>query len=608
MDYCAIYFPPKKFIKILIEYVSPAITNDNPAQRRAALAALAITAEGCAEYYRNHYLELLTDLCIKGMQDSNNQVVQLSYFALCQFSEFLQPDLNQFSKRIMNILFESMDSKIQLRSVSRLTIRFYDALESFCESLDEDLIPYVPTLMSKLMTMETICSSSLKIKRYILSIFSSIVCSVKNEFTPYFDYAVQLMKPYLLYNQMKSETHNDTKLLQIESIDLMGIMAKHISKEKFNEPVIENCLNFVQNVLNHDNDPEIRSAAYDLLAGLSSKLRENLPIREIMPKLIETLKSEEGINIIDHERHKKDNVLSPFDEIDLQNGDDSEDDEIDEDEDDDDEENGDKIIEDNDYLYTDSDKLMIDNEFVAEKLSAIYCLEEITKYQNQQLFDYFGEIFGELKILTNFLHLDIRSESYIAMSNLISYYYENQINIQQPEIDKCLRLNKYLNEFYSKSIKVVRKEANRKLVMSVLDAIKSLLNRCSNYIKINLNIFGKQIEAYATIVTDTFQHKLYCQEIAKEQDSDEDEAECYKMLKEYAGDIVPGLALSLPDVMFDPYFEKVLAHLLHMLNKSDSTNSELSFVIGVIGETVANMELVKPERAKQLLNGKLLIK
>ncbi len=407
---------------------------------------------------------------------------------------------------------------------------------------------------------------------------------------------------------MKSETHNDTKLLQIESIDLMGIMAKHISKEKFNEPVIENCLNFVQNVLNHDNDPEIRSAAYDLLAGLSSKLRENLPIREIMPKLIETLKSEEGINIIDHERHKKDNVLSPFDEIDLQNGDDSEDDEIDEDEDDDDEENGDKIIEDNDYLYTDSDKLMIDNEFVAEKLSAIYCLEEITKYQNQQLFDYFGEIFGELKILTNFLHLDIRSESYIAMSNLISYYYENQINIQQPEIDKCLRLNKYLNEFYSKSIKVVRKEANRKLVMSVLDAIKSLLNRCSNYIKINLNIFGKQIEAYATIVTDTFQHKLYCQEIAKEQESDEDEAECYKMLKEYAGDIVPGLALSLPDVMFDPYFEKVLAHLLHMLNKSDSTNAELSFVIGVIGETVANMELVKPERAKQLLNGKLLIK
>ena len=194
------------------------------------------------------------------------------------------------------------------------------------------------------------------------------------------------------------------------------------------------------------------------------------------------------------------------------------------------------------------------------------------------------------------------------MSNLISYYYENQINIQQPEIDKCLRLNKYLNEFYSKSIKVVRKEANRKLVMSVLDAIKSLLNRCSNYIKINLNIFGKQIEAYATIVTDTFQHKLYCQEIAKEQESDEDEAECYKMLKEYAGDIVPGLALSLPDVMFDPYFEKVLAHLLHMLNKSDSTNAELSFVIGVIGETVANMELVKPERAKQLLNGKLLIK
>ena len=53
LDYCALYFPAKKFIKTLVEFVSPAITNENPLHRRAALAALAITAEGCADYYRN---------------------------------------------------------------------------------------------------------------------------------------------------------------------------------------------------------------------------------------------------------------------------------------------------------------------------------------------------------------------------------------------------------------------------------------------------------------------------------------------------------------------------------------------------------------------------
>ena len=40
--------------------------------------------------------------------------------------------------------------------------------------------------------------------------------------------------------------------------------------------------------------------------------------------------------------------------------------------------------------------------------------------------------------------------------------------------------------------------------------------------------------------------KMYCQESAKELEL-EDEAECYKMLKEYAGDIIPSLALCLPD-------------------------------------------------------------
>ena len=64
LDYCALYFPAKRFIKILVEYVSPAVIHENPLYRRAALAALAITAEGCAgwNFFRfsryNKYLYL----------------------------------------------------------------------------------------------------------------------------------------------------------------------------------------------------------------------------------------------------------------------------------------------------------------------------------------------------------------------------------------------------------------------------------------------------------------------------------------------------------------------------------------------------------------------
>ena len=135
LDYCALYFPAKKFITTLIDYVSPAVTSASPLERRAAFAALAITSEGCADYYRSHHLGLLVDLCLKGMTDEATSVVQLGYFALCQFSEYLQPNFEQHSERIMKFLIETIDSKAELLTISRMTIRFYDALQSVCENL-----------------------------------------------------------------------------------------------------------------------------------------------------------------------------------------------------------------------------------------------------------------------------------------------------------------------------------------------------------------------------------------------------------------------------------------------------------------------------------------
>jgi len=40
-------------------------------------------------------------------------------------------------------------------------------------------------------------------------------------------------------------------------IDLMGVFAKYIGKDKFTDNLIEDCLKFVQNVLTNDNDPEV---------------------------------------------------------------------------------------------------------------------------------------------------------------------------------------------------------------------------------------------------------------------------------------------------------------------------------------------------------------
>ena len=213
LDYCALYFPAKKFVKTLVEFVSPAVMSIDPLHRRAAFAALAITAEGCADYYRNHYLELLVDLCLKGMRDNDTRVVQIAYFALCQFSEFFQPSLAPYADRIMQLFIEAFEANIELMSINRLTVRFYDALQSFCENLGEDLEPFLPTLMNRLSSIQV---HSHKLQRLVVSTFSSVVCSVKRAFNPYFDSVVEIIKPYLSYGQ--AHTNLDSKFLQIECI------------------------------------------------------------------------------------------------------------------------------------------------------------------------------------------------------------------------------------------------------------------------------------------------------------------------------------------------------------------------------------------------------
>ena len=175
-------------------------------------------------------------------------------------------------------------------------------------------------------------------------------------------------------------------------------------------------------------------------------------------------------------------------------------------------------------------------------------------------------------------------------------------------------------------------DANRQLVMNVFDAVKILLSRCAPYIKQNFTQYSKTLEEYGTLVLETFQNKvfqiyffkeiknlftnekttkIYCQMENKEEECDEDFdenlAEYDYMLKEYAGDVIPSLALCLPESYFYAYFEKAIVFLIRILNKSESSSAEKSFAIGVVGETLCNLENIDPFKAQKLFTGILLI-
>ena len=163
-----------------------------------------------------------------------------------------------------------------------------------------------------------------------------------------------------------------------------------------------------------------------------------------------------------------------------------------------------------------------------------------------------------------------------------------------------------INDFYQISLKATKKEPSRQIVMAIYESIKLVLSRCAPYIKNNLGEFTKQLEVYANMVIDTLDNKAFCQivdQIVESFDVEENQAEYDYILKEVAGDIIPSLALCLPENMFDTYFDKCLVYLINTINKQDATVAEKSFVIGVVGETVSNLDNVKSARAHQLFTG-----
>ena len=149
-------------------------------------------------------------------------------------------------------------------------------------------------------------------------------------------------------------------------------------------------------------------------------------------------------------------------------------------------------------------------------------------------------------------------------------------------------------------------DANRQLVMGVFDAVKTLLSRCSPFIKLHFADYAKLLEDYSLLIIETFENKIFCQVMNKDEESDdleENQAEYDYMLKEFAGDCIPSLALCLTENLFEAYFEKVAHLLIRILKKPESSTAEKSFVIGVIGETIGNLENISTQKAIALFNG-----
>lgn len=97
--------------------------------------------------------------------------------------------------------------------------RMFYALQSFCLNLDDGLLPYLPTLMDRLLVALDPNNWSLQLKRVALSTLDAVASAVKDKILPYFQKIIEILFVYI-----NADTNSDIHELQSYALGELEII------------------------------------------------------------------------------------------------------------------------------------------------------------------------------------------------------------------------------------------------------------------------------------------------------------------------------------------------------------------------------------------------
>lgn len=557
MDQLALYIPPEKLIPPLLALLKPALESGNPLYKKAAYLSIAVIAEGCSESICRKYLRSLLD-CVKiGITEENPVVRNAAFFALGQFSEYLQPEISKYADEILPILFHFLQNicaelragKPEPKHIDRM---FY-ALETFCENLEDAIVPYLPVLLVRLF--ETLNpSNSTKLRELSLSSVASAATAAKANMLPYFPQLIEGLKMYLV----KSDNEDIIKL-RPQAIDTLATLARTIGKENF-MPLANDTMTFALTLLDEaDNDePELRTSLYNLLAALSEVVTVEMAtfLPKIVARMLDSVKSSEEV-VTDFKEN--DEVLNNIngagdrnsDEIDIEDSDGEEED-------------------DEDVMYS------VENAYLDEKEEAILALKLLAEFTGPAFTPYIQQCFEAIYIHLEHPQQCIRKVCIEALTQfVVSSFKLNDLAGSQTATGMLI----------PKFAEILKTDEEIPVAISVFEAYLELLKNLKSHA-----IFNEDMKNHIfSCVTDVMSSKVACQfnDNTGEED-DGDESEYFVALVELAGEVFPKLGEAMQPSEFALYFGRLLPIIVEKYEKAknnEDLESDRSQVYGTLSES-----------------------
>lgn len=268
LDTMACRLPSKIMFEPIMTTAAQLSNSPDPFARRAALMAVGVAAEGCADSVRDQLTELVAFVA-HAASDAHPKVRDAACFAIREFSEFLQPDICQHHATLLPAVFKCLDDA----GNDEVKEKAGYALESFAENLEKHILPYLAPLMSKLI--ELLMTGSRKVQETAVAAISSTAAAVimaasagdveQEVFHPYIDQILPVLKQI-----MTAETE-DVFQLRARATECAGILTQCYDGDQA-AALLADMMPFVYAGLKLDSS-ELREFSYGFFANAAEVLQ-----------------------------------------------------------------------------------------------------------------------------------------------------------------------------------------------------------------------------------------------------------------------------------------------------------------------------------------------
>uniref|UniRef100_A0A146UTL1 Importin 4 n=1 Tax=Fundulus heteroclitus TaxID=8078 RepID=A0A146UTL1_FUNHE len=544
--------------------IEPAVADPHTYTRRAAFLALAVSVEGCCRYYAEHSITQLMQIILQGIVDPHSVVSLSALFALGELLSYAESYAAQYGATFMPVILDALTKvgdvnyEESQEDVQLWISRLFYALEEACECLDNELVPYLGDLFSRLFTIQK-TNPSQRMQQFVFESVSFAVSAVDKLIAPYVDGLLDVVGGCI-----KARECNNECLAFTEALSALSNIFRYAETPQLRS-YADSTANFAMQLLttNADQDePAERSAAYDVMAALTYVYKEKVDralVSGLVEQALKTFNDDQDDTDLRHILRNGSSIDEDDDEDHVPDDDDVDDD-VDDDDDDDDEFE------------------ILERDYADERVSALNLLSDLSVNSEESLVPHFDKIWSAVHRHLDHPDEDIQNNAIRCACCLLVMCF-NVASKDSAAVDEA-RIQGMLVKLYDELEDKIKESEVHAMVISALNGIQILL---SGFEKALFSVIA--IERVANMLELVLTRKISCLNTAVDTDVDLEEPELDGLVMEAAGDVLPGCATCDPDD-FSRHFSSCIAVLLNQLKRPNSARK--AFVVATLACCINN--------------------